>query len=118
MKIITVNLPITFLKIIEGYVGEGNLYPSRSELFRVAIREFLIKELNDVENQQLLEAKNLQKKAIIPDLDLDAIIINNTRSEVMKKVIKKDLEKTNKNISSINKITINTQTSKSGGEWD
>jgi hypothetical protein len=36
----------------------------------------------------------------------------------MKKVIKKDLEKTNKNISSINKITINTQTSKSGGEWD
>ena len=45
MKIITVNLPVTYLKAIEGLVGEKGLYPSRSELVRVAIRDFLIHEM-------------------------------------------------------------------------
>lgn len=45
MKIITVNLPILYLKQIDTMVGDTGLYPSRSELIRVAVREFLVQEL-------------------------------------------------------------------------
>ena len=45
MKVITVNLLKNYLKAIELLVGENGLYPSRSELIRVAIRDFLIREL-------------------------------------------------------------------------
>lgn len=45
MRIITVNLPITYLGAIDSLIGEDGLYPSRSELIRVAVRDFLIKEL-------------------------------------------------------------------------
>jgi antitoxin ParD1/3/4 len=45
MKIITVNLPVSYLKAIDSLIGENGLYPSRSELIRVAVRDFLIKEL-------------------------------------------------------------------------
>lgn len=56
MKIITVNLPISYLKLIDGLVGETALYPSRSELIRVAVRDFLIRELET--------AKTFSKKPI------------------------------------------------------
>ncbi len=46
MKIITVNLPVKDIKTIKTLVGEKGLFPSRSELIRVAIRDFLIKELH------------------------------------------------------------------------
>jgi len=49
MKIITVNLPVQYLKMIEGLIGENGLYPSRSELIRVAVRDFLIRELESAE---------------------------------------------------------------------
>ena len=45
MKIITVNLPLSYIRAIKTLTGEGGLYPSRSELIRVAVREFLIQEL-------------------------------------------------------------------------
>ena len=45
MKIITVNLPVSYLGAIDSLTGEEGLYPSRSELIRVAVRDFLIKEL-------------------------------------------------------------------------
>jgi antitoxin ParD1/3/4 len=50
MRIVTVNLPQAYIKTIEGFVGENGLYPSRSELIRVAIREFLMKELEIAQN--------------------------------------------------------------------
>jgi len=50
MKIVTVNIPITYLEAIERLVGENGLYPSRSELIRVAVREFLLKELKLAKN--------------------------------------------------------------------
>ncbi|MCP4760853.1 MAG: type II toxin-antitoxin system ParD family antitoxin [archaeon] len=50
MKIVTVNLPQSDIKNIANLVGENGLYPSRSELIRVAIREFLIKELDIARN--------------------------------------------------------------------
>lgn len=46
MRILTVNLPISYLRAIKKLTeGEDALFPSRSELIRVATREFLIKEL-------------------------------------------------------------------------
>jgi Arc/MetJ-type ribon-helix-helix transcriptional regulator len=45
MKIVTVNIPESYLESIERLIGEDGLYPSRSELIRCAVRDFLIKEL-------------------------------------------------------------------------
>ena len=35
-----------YIDAINKLIGENGLYPSRSELIRVAVREFLLKELN------------------------------------------------------------------------
>ena len=45
MKICTCNLPEPFISAMEKLTSEYGLYPSRSELIRVAVREFLIKEI-------------------------------------------------------------------------
>lgn len=45
MKIVTVNVPESYIDAIEKLIGENGLYPSRSELIRCAVREFLLKEL-------------------------------------------------------------------------
>lgn len=50
MKIVTVNIPETYLDSIEKLVGESGLYPSRSELIRVAVRDFLLRELKMANN--------------------------------------------------------------------
>ncbi len=50
MKIVTVNIPESFLDSIEKLVGNNGLYPSRSELIRVAVRDFLIRELKMADN--------------------------------------------------------------------
>jgi Arc/MetJ-type ribon-helix-helix transcriptional regulator len=62
MKIITVNLPVPYIKTIEVLVGENGLYPSRSELIRVAIRDFLLKELEI--------AKTFPKDVLEPEKDV------------------------------------------------
>lgn len=50
MKICTVNIPESYITAIKKLVGENGLYPSRSELIRVAVREFLIRELKMAKN--------------------------------------------------------------------
>jgi len=50
MKIVTVNIPESYLDSIEKLVGEDGLYPSRSELIRVAVRDFLLRELKMANN--------------------------------------------------------------------
>jgi len=50
MKIVTVNTPESYLDSIEKLVGEDGLYPSRSELIRVAVRDFLLRELKMANN--------------------------------------------------------------------
>lgn len=45
MKIVTVNVPESYIEAIKKLVGENGLYPSRSELIRCAVRDFLLKEL-------------------------------------------------------------------------
>jgi Arc/MetJ-type ribon-helix-helix transcriptional regulator len=44
MKIVTINLPEPFLAGLEKLTEYG-LYPSRSEAIRVALRDFLSREL-------------------------------------------------------------------------
>ena len=55
MKIVTVNVPESYIDAIEKLVGEGGLYPSRSELIRVAVREFLLKEMQMAKNMTKYE---------------------------------------------------------------
>ncbi|HUW90645.1 MAG TPA: ribbon-helix-helix domain-containing protein [Candidatus Nanopelagicaceae bacterium] len=50
MKIVTVNVPENYIEAIKKLIGRDGLYPSRSELIRCAVREFLIKELKLANN--------------------------------------------------------------------
>jgi len=50
MKIVTVNIPESYIDSIQKLVGENGLYPSRSELIRVAVRDFLLRELKLADN--------------------------------------------------------------------
>ena len=61
MKIVTVNVPESYIEAIKKLVGEKGLYPSRSELIRCAVREFLLKELE--------MAKNIHKFKNESDID-------------------------------------------------
>jgi Arc/MetJ-type ribon-helix-helix transcriptional regulator len=45
VKIVTVNVPESYIDAINKLIGEKGLYPSRSELIRCAVRDFLLKEL-------------------------------------------------------------------------
>ena len=49
MKICTVNVPESYIDAINKLIGGNGLYPSRSELIRVAVREFLLRELEMAE---------------------------------------------------------------------
>lgn len=62
MKIVTVNIPESYIGAIAKLVGENGLYPSRSELIRCAVRDFLLKELNMAE--QLAKIKDIK-----PEID-------------------------------------------------
>lgn len=60
MKVVTVNVHESYLDAIKKLVGEKKLYPSRSELVRVACREFLIREMGIIAN--LCEQNENQEK--------------------------------------------------------
>jgi Arc/MetJ-type ribon-helix-helix transcriptional regulator len=72
MRIITVNLPESYLKALDDLSGDDSKhphrkYPSRSEAIRVAVREFLIKELESVHsftNFQQQISQKAQKPAV------------------------------------------------------
>jgi antitoxin ParD1/3/4 len=59
MKIVTVNIPKAYIETIKGLVGDTGLYPSRSELIRVAVRDFLKKELEVAKNFPKFNTKNI-----------------------------------------------------------
>lgn len=44
------NVPESYIDAINKLIGENGLYPSRSELIRSAVREFLIKEIRMAKN--------------------------------------------------------------------
>ena len=58
MKIITINLPESYLDAIR-VLTELELYPSRSEAIRVALRKFLPKELDYRDSLEIDEFKML-----------------------------------------------------------
>ncbi|MFX1236314.1 MAG: ribbon-helix-helix domain-containing protein [Promethearchaeota archaeon] len=51
-RIVTVNVPESYIEAIKKLVGENGLYPSRSELIRVAVRDFLLKEFKLAKKRQ------------------------------------------------------------------
>ena len=61
MRIITVNIPQPYLKAIDSLTGRAGLYPSRSELIRVAVRDFLIRELESAK-----AFKQYQQSQMVP----------------------------------------------------
>lgn len=61
MKIVTVNIPESFIEAIEKLIGDNGLYPSRSELIRCAVREFLLKELRMAKDLPILEEPVFEK---------------------------------------------------------
>ena len=61
MRIITVNLPTSYLGAMDALTGEDSIYPSRSELIRVAVRDFLIEELKTVNNKDFFNQENESK---------------------------------------------------------
>jgi len=63
MRIITVNLPISYIKAIATLTGTDALYSSRSELIRVAVRDFLLSELEAAKQFQVFQ---VQKTRILP----------------------------------------------------
>ena len=68
MRIITVNLPLSYLRAIDSLTGDGGLYPSRSELIRVAVRDFLIRELKAAESFTTFQSQR-RPKPTKPDMD-------------------------------------------------
>ncbi len=68
LKIVTVNVPESYLESIERLIGGNGLYPSRSELIRCAVREFLIKELkraNEMIKYKEVEVEKLDDKNFV-----------------------------------------------------
>ena len=55
MKIVTVNVPEGYITAINKLIGFDGLYPSRSELIRCAVREFLIKEIKTAKKLGIIE---------------------------------------------------------------
>lgn len=49
IRIITCNVPESFLRAINNLTGKNGIYPSRSELIRLAVREWLIRELESAQ---------------------------------------------------------------------
>ena len=61
IKIVTVNIPESYLDSVEKLVGEKGLYPSRSELIRVAVRDFLLRELKMADNMAMHKEKDVEE---------------------------------------------------------
>ena len=106
MKILTVNLPQAYLKAIDELTGDKNLYPSRSELIRVAVREFLIKELEAVKSftdpHIATTPKNVIPVKVVDALDPELFV------QVPNKIDPNDPNKTYKTFRIIKKQTSET----------
>lgn len=74
MGIVTVNLPVADIKAIENLVGKNGLYPSKSEVIRVALRAFLIKKLNMIETSPNSHNKKPEKKSEFLDPSEEGIV--------------------------------------------
>ena len=96
MKIVTVNIEEAYIEAIKKLVGEGGLYPSRSELIRCAVREFLLRELKTAEKFSKIPDKKNDDEDFEEQEDIVRvpIITRNNKNEPIRefktyKVIKK-----------------------------
>ena len=103
MKIITVNCPESFIDAMEEFVGENNLYPSRSELVRVAVREFLINKINLVETIEFIDKEEKEEVIqntvkIVDQFKFFTIIkkLDTRENEIKKSLMKYDKPKIKK----------------------
>ena len=62
IKIVTINCPEPFINAIDKLTGSNGLYPSRSELIRVAVRDFLLKELRMARNLSIYQMKPVEEE--------------------------------------------------------
>jgi len=65
MKIITINLSEPHVKALQVLQDLG-LYPSRSEAIRVAIRDFLQRELGFAQRFDDVDAQSMQHEKVAP----------------------------------------------------
>jgi len=71
MKIVTINLPENDLEMIEYFIAQGR-FPSRSELVRYAVREFIRNELKvEKEERKFMAKKKVKKNTEKKDQDLE-----------------------------------------------
>lgn len=69
MKIITINLPEKYLCAMQ-ILNDMGIYPSRSEIIRMALQEFLsrdfklYKDLNDESFKMLMRSKQIQSRGV------------------------------------------------------
>ena len=63
MKVVSVNLPESYIDAIKKLIGDGEnaLYHSRSELIRCAVRDLLIKEIQIAKNLNHSKRSKLKK---------------------------------------------------------
>jgi Arc/MetJ-type ribon-helix-helix transcriptional regulator len=52
MKIVSAHIPKSHIRAMEHLVGPNGLYPSRSELVRAAIKEYLIDKLKMIKRAE------------------------------------------------------------------
>lgn len=69
MRVLTVNLPISYLNAIKKLTGENGIYHSRSELIRISVREFLIKELESGKSFAKFQTKSAFTKLYPPPVE-------------------------------------------------
>ena len=83
MRIITVQIPKPMLKDVAALVGKkkGSQFPSRSELIRYAVRDFLLVELTSLEyfadtepqKHKVIELPD-DSKVMIPIREVDGVV--------------------------------------------
>lgn len=81
MKIVTVNVPESYVDAIKKLVGREGIYPSRSELIRVAVREFLLKELKMEEELEKYGETNSHEDEDFDDENFVRIPIKETNED-------------------------------------
>jgi Arc/MetJ-type ribon-helix-helix transcriptional regulator len=69
MHIILFDVPEELLPILDTLCQEGGLYPSRSELIRWAVRDYLLEELPKAHRREHFQT---HKTYVIPRLIADA----------------------------------------------
>ena len=92
MKIITVNLTNQDIEQLESKVGEEKNYTSRSEVIRIAVRQFLAKLISKEKNKNNPEKIKSEPPAItVKRIDDEEIISfpSGNKTEVSYKILKK-----------------------------